>query len=51
MQISVERISLAFPIEHDGLPIKEIALRRPTVGDHLGQRRSRLAPTPSARFG
>ena len=30
-----ERITLNFPIEHDALPIKEIALRRPTVGDHL----------------
>lgn len=29
------RIPLTFPIEHDGLPIAEVALRRPTVGDHL----------------
>ncbi|HQT03423.1 MAG TPA: phage tail assembly protein [Thiotrichales bacterium] len=28
-------ITLTYPIEHDGLPIKDIALRRPTVGDHL----------------
>jgi len=26
-----EHITLNFPIEHDGLPIQEIALRRPTV--------------------
>jgi len=67
-----ERIPLHFPIEHDGVPIAEVALRRPTVGDHLAaqkssgplpkwrcagprwatiwRRRSRLAPTPSARF-
>lgn len=32
---TTEHISLTFPIEHNGLPIKEIALRRPTVGDHL----------------
>ena len=32
---TTEHITLTFPIEHDGLPIKEIALRRPTVGDHL----------------
>ena len=32
---TTEHISLTFPIEHDGLPNKEIALRRPTVGDHL----------------
>lgn len=30
-----ERITLNFPIEHDGLPIAEIGLRRPTVGDRL----------------
>ncbi len=35
MKHTPERINLSFPIEHDGLPIKEIALRRPTVGDHL----------------
>ena len=35
-----ERITLNFPIEHDGLPIKEIALRRPTVGDHLAAQKS-----------
>ena len=28
-------VTLTYPIEHDGLPIKDIALRRPTVGDHL----------------
>lgn len=28
-------LPLTYPIDHDGLPIKEIALRRPTVGDHL----------------
>lgn len=28
-------ITLTYSINHDGLPIKEIALRRPTVGDHL----------------
>ncbi|MCX8016376.1 MAG: phage tail assembly protein [Rhodocyclaceae bacterium] len=32
---TIERIALAFPIEHDGLKIGEIGLRRPTVGDHL----------------
>ena len=31
---TAEHITLNFPIEHDGLPIQEIALRRPTVGDH-----------------
>lgn len=35
MTSSTERISLSFPIEHEGVPIAEIALRRPTVGDHL----------------
>ena len=35
-----ERITLYFPIEYDGLPIKEIALRRPTVGDHLAAQKS-----------
>ena len=35
-----ERTTLNFPIEHDGLPIKEIALRRPTVGDHLAAQKS-----------
>ena len=29
-----EHITLNFPIERDGLPIQEIALRRPTVGDY-----------------
>jgi hypothetical protein len=28
-------ITLTYPITFDGLPIQEIALRRPTVGDHL----------------
>ena len=32
---TAERIKLNFPIEHDGVPIADIALRRPTVGDHL----------------
>jgi len=36
----VERIKLNFPIEHDGLPIQEIALRRPTVGDHLAAQKA-----------
>ena len=35
-----ERITLNFPIELDGLPIQEIALRRPTVGDHLAAQKS-----------
>ena len=35
---TAERIKLNFPIEHDGVPINEIALRRPTVGDHLAAR-------------
>jgi hypothetical protein len=29
------RITLNFPIEHEGLPIQETALRRLTVGYHL----------------
>lgn len=33
--MTTERISLSFPIEQDGVPITEVALRRPTVGDHL----------------
>jgi len=37
---TAERITLNFPIEHDGLPIKEIALRRPTVGDHLAAQKA-----------
>lgn len=28
-------ITLTYPITFDGLPIQQIALRRPTVGDHL----------------
>jgi hypothetical protein len=32
---TTDRIPLTYPIEFDGLPIAEIALRRPTVGDHL----------------
>ena len=35
-----ERITLNFPIEHDGLPIQEIGLRRPTVGDHLAAQKA-----------
>lgn len=35
-----ERVTLHYPIEHDGLPIKEITLRRPTVGDHLAAQKS-----------
>lgn len=35
-----ERITLNFPIEHDGVPIADIALRRPTVGDHLAAQKS-----------
>ena len=35
-----ERIQLNFPIEHDGVPIADIALRRPTVGDHLAAQKS-----------
>lgn len=37
---SNERIPLHFPIEHDGVPIAEVALRRPTVGDHLAAQKS-----------
>ena len=37
---TTERITLSFPINHDSLPIKEIALRRPTVGDHLAAQKS-----------
>lgn len=40
MTSSTERISLSFPIEHDGVPIAEIALRRPTVGDHLAAQKA-----------
>jgi len=40
MQLTNERISLAFPIEHDSLPITEVGLRRPTVGDHLAAQKS-----------
>lgn len=40
MTSSTERISLTFPIEHDGVPIAEIALRRPTVGDHLAAQKA-----------
>ncbi len=40
MKHTPERITLNFPIEHDGLPIKEIALRRPTVGDHLAAQKA-----------
>lgn len=29
------RIKLEYPIEHDGLKIAEVGLRRPTVGDRL----------------
>lgn len=35
-----ERIPLNFPIEHDGVPITEVALRRPTVGDHLAAQKA-----------
>ena len=35
-----EPITLNFPIEHDSLPIAQIALRRPTVGDHLAAQKS-----------
>ena len=38
--MQTERIPLGQPIEHDGLPIKEIALRRPTVGDHLAAQKT-----------
>jgi len=37
---TAERIKLSFPIEHDGVPIGDIALRRPTVGDHLAAQKS-----------
>lgn len=40
MTSSTERISLTFPIEHEGVPIAEIALRRPTVGDHLAAQKA-----------
>ena len=40
MNLTTERISLSFPIEHDGVPIAEIALRRPTVGDHLAAQKA-----------
>ena len=35
-----ERIPLSLPFTFDGLPIKEIALRRPTVGDHIAAQKS-----------
>jgi len=47
---TAERIKLSFPIEHDGVPIGDIALRRPTVAT-TSPRRSRLGRTPSERFG
>jgi hypothetical protein len=37
---TTERIPLGQPIDYDGLPIKEIALRRPTVGGHLAAQKS-----------
>ena len=37
---TAERIQLSFPIKHDGVPIADIALRRPTVGDHLATQKS-----------
>jgi hypothetical protein len=40
MTSSTERISLSFPIEHEGVPMAEIALRRPTVGDHLAAQKA-----------
>lgn len=40
MNLTTERISLSFPIEHEGVPIAEIALRRPTVGDHLAAQKA-----------
>jgi hypothetical protein len=33
-------IKLSYPVEHDGLPISDIALRRPTVGDNLAAQKS-----------
>lgn len=33
--MSLRTIKLAYPIEHDGLKIAEVGLRRPTVGDRL----------------
>lgn len=45
-----ERITLNFPIEHDGLPIQEIALRRPTVGDHLASVHLALKERSRLRF-
>lgn len=35
-----ERIKLHFPITHDGLPIADMTLRRPTVGDHLAAQKT-----------
>ena len=35
-----ERIPLTLPIDYDGLPIKELVLRRPTVGDHLAAQKT-----------
>lgn len=35
-----ERITLKYPIEYDGLPIAEIALRRPTVADNLAAQKT-----------
>ena len=28
-------VKLSYPIEYNGLPISEVAVRRPTVGDNL----------------
>jgi len=38
--MTTERIPLSFPIEHDSVLIAEIALRRPTVGDHLAAQKA-----------
>lgn len=38
--MTTEPIRLTYPIEHDGVPITEVALRRPTVGDHLAAQKS-----------
>lgn len=38
--MTVERITLNYPIEHDGATVKEVAMRRPTVGDHLAAQKA-----------
>ena len=38
--MSKKIIKLSYPIEYNALPISEIAVRRPTVGDNLAAQKS-----------